>query len=275
MTRLKAEDLKGIVDSLGRYDELLRRRTGRSLKEVACDAVGVEAADCCSLIEPFTVGVVPICSGEGVLGGFVESVGAVVEHIGFRAFVTEATDVAGTAEAVKHGADILMMADDHSFVALNIKKGLMVDNGDATAKGFVAALDLMCGGLGGREVLVLGYGNVGCSAAAAALERGAKVALYDKQPEKYRDLEAETGSSLVVVPSLREALNHYRLIVDATNEGAVIEEAYITPGTYIAAPGVPLGLTEGAVERIGERLVHDPLQIGAAVMAVEAAAMDL
>lgn len=44
----------------------------------------------------------------------------------------------------------------------------------------------------------------------------------------------------------------------------------ITPQTYIAAPGMPLGLTRGAVEKIGDRLFHDPLQTGVAIMAIEA-----
>jgi len=40
----------------------------------------------------------------------------------------------------------------------------------------------------------------------------------------------------------------------------------------VAAPGMPLGLTAAAAEKTGLRLLHDPLQIGVATMAVEALA---
>lgn len=273
MTRLKTPDLEGIVEKLGEYDDMLRVRTGRTLKGVACDAVGIAQGDCCELIRPFTIGVVPIKSGEGMIRGFVETVRAVVAHLGFNAFVTETSDVAGTAEAVRAGADILMMADDLRFVALNIKRGLMVDNGIATAKGFVAALDLMCGGISGREVLVLGCGFVGRWAAKFALERGGRVSLYDHDPEIAGSAKRELDEAVRFEPSLEEALGGHHLIIEATNGHSVIDEEFIGAQTYIVAPGMPLGLTGAAQARIAERLVHDPLQTGVAVMAIEAAAM--
>jgi hypothetical protein len=42
----------------------------------------------------------------------------------------------------------------------------------------------------------------------------------------------------------------------------------ITARTYIAAPGVPLGLTAAAAVKAAPRLLHDRLQIGVAAMAV-------
>lgn len=274
MTRLTALDIDGVVETLREYDEQLREQTGKTLKGIACNAVGVSEEDCIELIRPFSIGVVPIKTGEGLIRGFVETVRDVVSHIGFNAFTTKATDVAGTAEAVRAGADILMMADDIRFVALNIKRGMMVDNGISTAKGFVAALDLMCVGISGRDVLVLGGGFVGRSAASEALLRGARVSIFDKEPAMYNRVKEELTHSVNLETSLHEALSSHHLIIEATNASNVIDEKCIGEHTYIAAPGMPLGLTPAAQERIGNRLIHDPLQLGVAVMVIEAAAMD-
>jgi pyrrolysine biosynthesis protein PylD len=192
-----------------------------------------------------------------------------VRHIGFNAFVTGAADVAGIAEAVEKGAQVVMMADDHRFVALNLKHGRVVDNAETTGKGFAAGLDLMAGGLKGRKVLVIGCGPVGQSAALAAVNRGAVVSVFDIDRQCSRRLAKKLG--VTVEQSLEKTLRRHQLVVEATNAANVIDETAITPGTYIAAPGMPLGLTPAAVQKISHRLLHDPLQTGTAVMVVDAA----
>jgi pyrrolysine biosynthesis protein PylD len=67
---------------------------------------------------------------------------------------------------------------------------------------------------------------------------------------------------------LEEALQKHRLIVDASPAAGIIKERHIKPDTAIAAPGLPLGLCPGALVSIGDRLIHDPLQIGVATMLV-------
>ena len=44
----------------------------------------------------------------------------------------------------------------------------------------------------------------------------------------------------------------------------------VGPETFIAAPGVPLGVTHNAIEKVGTRILYDPLQLGTAAMAVTA-----
>ncbi|MDQ1355513.1 MAG: 3-methylornithyl-N6-L-lysine dehydrogenase, partial [Acidobacteriota bacterium] len=80
-----------------------------------------------------------------------------------------------------------------------------------------------------------------------------------------------SSSHVNVEQTLKKALSGHCLIVEATNAAGVIDEIFITPETYIAAPGMPLGLTPAAVRKVSQRLLHDPLQLGVAVMAIQAA----
>ena len=275
MTRLKNRDIKGISKQLADYDRELLDRTGHTLRGITCHALDIPEEDFQSLLGNVTIGVVPIRSGEGVIEGFSHTVKDIVKHIGFNVFVTENTDVGGIAGAVERGAEVVLMADDSRFVALNVKQGRVVDNAEATAKGFVAGLDLMVGGLKGQTVLIIGCGPVGRNAALAALHWGAGVSVFDIENRFSRHLAREveelTGKSVNVERTFEDALRNHHLLVDATNAAGIIVEVFITPETYIAAPGMPLGLTPAAVKKISNRLLHDPLQLGVAVMALEAA----
>lgn len=275
MTRLRTGDIKDISGQLAGYDNQLLHRTGHTLRGIACHALGIPEEDFQCQSKNVTVGVVPIRSGEGVIEGFSHTVKDILKHIGFDVFVTGDTDVGGIAGAVERGAEVVMMADDSRFVALNVKQGRVVDNAEATARGFVAGLDLMVGGLKGQTVLIIGCGPVGRNAALAAFHRGADVSVFDIDDRRSRHLareaEALAGKSVSVERSFEDALRNHRLLVEATNAAGIIVESFITPETYIAAPGMPPGLTSAAVEKISHRLLHDPLQLGVAVMALEAA----
>ncbi|MCK4764616.1 MAG: 3-methylornithyl-N6-L-lysine dehydrogenase PylD [Candidatus Aminicenantes bacterium] len=269
MTRLKVEDIKGIAGSLQQYDEELRRKTGCTLQEIACHAVGIKKT---SLLPSMTVvkaAVVPIKSGKGIIGGFAQSVQAILAHIGLDAFVTGQSDAAGMAEAFEKKARLVFAADDSRFVAFNLEKRTVVDNAAAAGKGFAAGLDLLAGGVKGKKVLVLGCGPVGAAAVFALTGFGAQVSVYDIDPERSRQ-PAKKISVKAYHDNLPLALSEHRLIIDATDAPGIISEEFIRPGTFIAAPGMPLGLTRRAVKKIGDRLLHDPLQTGVAVMAVEA-----
>jgi pyrrolysine biosynthesis protein PylD len=269
MTRLKPGNIKNIPGHLEAYDHELLQKTGHTLRGIACHALGIEEKGIFPITDPVLVGIVPIKSGQGVIEGFSDAVKHIVRHIGFNTFVTRAEDVAGIAEAVEKGANVVMMADDHRFVALNVKHGRVVDNAEATGKGFVAGLDLMVGGLNGQKVLVIGGGPVGRCAALAAVNRGAEVSVFDIDLQRSHQLAKKLG--VTVEQSLENALLRYHLLIEATNAADVIDDTAITPKTYIVAPGMPLGLTPAAAKKISHQLLHDPLQTGAAVMVVDAA----
>lgn len=275
MTRLRHDDIKNIAGQLTDYDNELLQKTGHTLRGIACHTLGFHEEKLQSLCGSVSIGIVPISSGQGVIRAFSQTVAQIVRYIGFNAFVTSGSDVTGIAEAVEEKAQVIMMADDQRFVALNVTRGLVVDNSEATGKGFTAGLDLMTGGLKGHKVLVIGCGPVGHSAALAAIRWGAEVSVFDidsrRCQQTVNDLMELTRRQVTVEPSIEKALSGHSFIVEATNAVEVIDEILITPETFIAAPGMPLGLTPAAVRKVSRRLLHDPLQLGVAVMAIEAA----
>ena len=307
MTRLTLHDLAGIPAGLSAYDAELESRTGCTLRALACRATGLGERGFAKRAVGARVAVVPLDCGQGVLPGFAEAVRAVAAHLGFDAWVTARPDAGGLAEAYRDGARVLVTADEESFIAVNLVSRRVADNNEATARGFVTALELLVGepgegrggeagvkegggvratggpervgggpggaGLAGREVLVLGCGPVGRAAARCLLERGARVSLCDTRTERARQAARELAgehAAVRVEEELEAALLRHRLLFDATPAPGFIRERHLTPDTRIAAPGVPLGLSVGALRAAGPHLVHDPLQIGTAVMLLEA-----
>lgn len=274
MTRLTFADIESIDNELADYDAQLKRKTGHTLLEMACYANGCEARHVRKSQDLARLAVVPMTGGDGLIAGFGETVRGIVRHIGFHATVTRNPDAAGLAEAVEGGNTHMIAADDHRFFVLDFNKRLVFDNSEATGCGFTAGLDLMAKGLQGKNVLVIGCGPVGRSAAKKALKLQADVTVCDRDRElglrAARRLSGESGKNVTVSDDLAYALSTQSLIVDASNAGGIIHARHIRPDSFIAAPGMPLGLTPAAREAIGGRLLHDPLQIGVATMVVNA-----
>ena len=277
MTRLKSTDVIDIGTGLQEYDAMLRARTGGTLLEIACHAHKVDSKSLSGRIAVTSIGIIPMTCGQGLICGFAEAVGRITAHMGFNTFITEHTDAAGMAEAFEKKAGIIMLADDNRFVALNIKKYKVIDNAVATARGFAAGLDMMTGGVAGKKCLVIGCGPVGQHAAAALLNFGAVVSVYDRDRQRsvavHKAIHHQYDVRMTVEESLESAFGNHRILFDATNSAGVIKEKNIMPDTFIAAPGMPLGLSDAARAGIGGRLLHDPLQTGVACMAVKAAAI--
>lgn len=270
MTRLQERDISGLAPGLSSYDQDLQERTGLTLRQIACRAVGVDEEEIVSMIQTPTVGVIPVTAGEGVISGFAQSVRDIVTHLGFRAFVPMQADVAGFAEAVEGGADVVFMGDDIRFVAVNLPIPRVVDNGEATGRGYGAALEGLAGGMKGRPVLVIGAGHVGSAAAGILREMGARIVVFDRETHRAERLAREVEGA--VERDLERALETNTILVDASPALNIIDGKHITSITVVAAPGVPLGLTDEARVRIGNRLIHDPLQIGVATMMIAAIA---
>ncbi len=176
MTRLTTEFVRSIADDLGLYDQGLLEKTGHSLRQIACRAARVKEADLSVLLSSTLVGIVPVTSGEGKIEGFCQAVQGITNHLGAPSFVTGHPDVAGLAEAVERGAEVIFLADDDRFIALDMVSRTAVDNSEATARGYLAALDFLAKGLRGRPVLVIGAGRVGREALSVLQEYGARPA---------------------------------------------------------------------------------------------------
>ena len=270
MTRLQSDDISGIASQLKAYDEDLLVKTGHNLCQIACHAMTLEEEEVRAVMSGMRVGIVPVRWGQGVIEGFCEATAGILKHIGFDTFVTGHSDISGLAEAYETKADAVFLSDDNDFVALNAQTRQYVHNAQATGKGFAAALDLMTRGLANQKVLVLGCGAVGRSATLALLSYGATVAIYDNNSRYSREFissfYAPDTDRIMIEPDFHQALAGHSLVVDATNAAEVIHAGDISPQTFIAAPGLPLGLTRNALNKVSDRLLHDPLQIGVATM---------
>lgn len=268
MTRLKAEDILDVSDNLKNYNKQLIDSVGKALGEIAAHANGMKQAEINGLDPPGPVAVIPISSGQGIISGFSDSVQRIIEFLGFPAFVTGKPDVGGIAEAVERGGKVIFLADDDHFVAINLAKGKVVDNGKATGKGYAAALDLMSGGLRDKKVLLIGAGPVGRGAAAFMAEQGAKVFAYDLDRTQAEKLQ-EAVPGVQIVEDFNKALSEYQLLFEATPSAEIIGKEFIRADTMIAAPGIPLGLSQECLPLLAGRLVHDMLEIGVAAMLFE------
>jgi 3-methylornithyl-N6-L-lysine dehydrogenase len=274
MTRLRSIDIADIAVRLDAYDADLLIKTGRTLRGIACYAAGQNEPGIAARLPHIQVGVVPIQWGLGKIDRFAETTRDILIHLGFQSFVTQLAGVSGLAEAYAKEADLIFLADDDQFAALNTKTREVISNADATGRGFAGGLALMVGGLKGQRVLVLGCGPVGAAATAMLLNDGAAVAIYDINGERAKNLAVAMDrihhGKLVVETDLKHALARHHLLVDATDAAGFIRARAISGETYMAAPGVPLGLNRAALKKISGRLLHDPLQIGVATMAMVA-----
>lgn len=266
MTRLCEQDICSISEMLKNYDNYLLSKTSGRLRDIAIRASGRDNIDTDTINSAKKTAVVPLTSGEGIIRGFSETVCSILRYLGADAFVTQKTDVAGLSQAVDEGAEVIFMADDLTFSAINIKSGRTADNGEFTGKGYCAALDFMSGGVSGKNALIIGAGPVGCGAAQFLVAKGACVHIYDIDMEKSEQLKRSTPE-IVIEKNLPDAFGKgVELVVEATPSKSVIEASYLRGTEYIAAPGIPLGLSAGAVNKMDGRIIHDALEIGVASM---------
>jgi len=271
LTRLKPDDIRNVPRTLEKYDEELRQKTGCTLLEIAEDAAQAKTIDR-QILRRTHAAVVPIASGKGVIGGSAQAVEAILSHIGVNALITHGVDIVGLSEAYERGSDLVFVADDMRFVAINLHSRRVVDNAVSTAKAYVAALDRMAEGLTGKSVLVIGVGEVGHVAISALILRNARPLAYDVDRLKLRDLNRRFTGEIVVLGRLSEGLRQTDLIINAAPGKNIINAKMVKERTLISAPAMPLGLTKAAVRKVGRNLIHDPLQLGVATMAFEACA---
>ena len=270
MGRLKKEDMVDIREGLSRYDTELVRKTGLSLQEIASRSIGGSEKKTVDTMASRRVAVIPVAVGQGVIEGFVETVAGILSYLGADVFRTEDSDVAGLAEGVERGADIVFLADDNQFIALNLLARRVVYNVEATARGYVAALEAMAGGLDKRGVLVIGgAGRVGWNAVLSLKEKGAKVGAFDLDQDRM-GLLAREHHEITLEANLEEALSRYTVFFDASPSADNIRARYVKPETLIAAPASPLMLDGEAYAMVKERLIHDSLEIGVAAMLLNA-----
>jgi pyrrolysine biosynthesis protein PylD len=265
MTRLTEDDVRGLAVRLPEFDAGLRGVAGIDLRELALRTCGLTEAE--SPLAGARIAAVPVSSGLGFIPFFSQCVEVILRHIGCDAFVTVQPDVKGLQEAADRGAQVVFVADDDRFVALNILSGACADDDPCTANGYVTALEAAAGGLSGRSVCVLGLGPVGRAASRRLAERGARVLAVEPDPARAASAAADYR---VLIVSLREGLDATGLVFDATPVADLVDADRIAVDSIAAVPAVPSGFTAAAQTLLGARHIHEALAVGVAVMAVEA-----
>jgi pyrrolysine biosynthesis protein PylD len=269
MTRLTEGDVRGLTAELELFERGLREVSGLTLRELAFRTVAADRpGPPPSLAHYPPIACVPVTTGEGVISGFSECVAAILRHAGWSARVTQRGDVRGLQEAVDGGAEVLFVADDHRFVALNVRKSRCVDDDPATADGYVTALEAAAGGLVERPVLLLGLGPVGRAAGRRLLACGARLLVVE--PDEARLVQARDEGLALEAVDLTSGLERCDLVFDATPAPDLIDVAEVSERTIVAAPGIPPAFTAAARAALGARHIHEPLAVGVVVMAARA-----
>lgn len=259
MTRLAESDIATVTELLASLDAELIAATGANLWQIAHHAVGADYANHPIAAQGVTTSVVPITAGLGTIGGFSQTLAGILNHLGLHAFVTKHTDAWGIYEGRLQSV-CQMFSDDDLFVAINNATNRMSENGYATGIGFAAALDLAAGGVQGKRILVAGAGPVGCAAAAYLTRKGGEVVLYDIDPTKLENQPYQTTTSIAGM--------QFSYILEATTAENVITPAVLAQDAIVSAPGVPLGVPQPLADQLlaEHRLIHNPLELGTAVM---------
>ena len=270
MTRLTEDDVRGLAARLPAFDASLREATGLDLHRLALRACCLE--ETASPLTGARIAAVPVSAGLGFIPSFSQCVMVILQHLGCNAFVTGQPDVKGLQEATAEGADVVFLADDERFIALNVRWGVCADDDPCTADGYVTALAAAAGGAAGRDVLVLGLGPVGRAAARRLSQIGAHVLAVEPDPDRAAAGARDYGLRLV---SLAEGLQATSLIFDATPVAGLIALEQVSAQTIAAVPAVPSGFTPEAQAALGARHIHEELAVGVAVMAVEALTGDV
>ncbi len=272
MTRLTTNDICDISPGLAGYDAAVKKATGKSMLGIAAHSWGEDEACIAKKLKRLRVDVIPVTAGQGVITDFTNTVAAILGFLGCDARVSEESDASGLAAAYELETDAVMLADDFRFVGINLNTRRVVDNSLVTGRVFAAALDLMAGGLCEKPVLVMGCGPVGAAGAWALAEAGAIPVLYDTDTTAARKLRQrlinKSGlTNIVVLDTLARRFSDYSYILEATPSAESIPDELISDRPRLAAPGVPLGVSQKGARMLGSGLVHDKLELGVAAMA--------
>ena len=196
MTRLKTEWIDYMLDGMNDYNSSLKAKTGFDLAGLTMDTFGIPKERYDRMAESLLISAVPVTQGEGIIGSFSDSVAAIIRSMGFRAYVSEDTDVEGIYGSILMDADVIYMADDTRYLAFSRDNGSFGENNYATALGFIMVLKAMMKKAGldisKEKILVIGNGLVGEEAVQILLNHGIDFDMYDKDPkavEAFKDLD--------------------------------------------------------------------------------------
>ena len=254
MALLTPEDLENLLDKLEYNEKVITNVTGSGIKQICEETYNTFPGS-------EVVGIVPVTSGNGIIDNFTASLAAIVNHFGLKGFVTEHTDISGYHEAVSRRADIVMMADDHIFIAHNLKNGKISTNHECTGIIYseIAARYLHADS---TDILVIGLGRVGYAGASHLAKKGFNVYACDPNWEFLEKAVKELG----VKPYERNSGKKFSMIMEATPCKDTISEGMVSDRCLVSTPGIPCGLPGNIGKKYKVDMVMEPLVIGVASM---------
>lgn len=254
MALLTPEDLESLSAKFEESESTIERVTGSKLTDICKDIYGKDLG-----LEK--VGIIPITAGNGVISNFSSSLLFIVQRLGLEGFITQHTDVAGYYEAISEGADILLMADDHLFIAHNLKDGKVVTNHEATGI-IYSEIASRFKDADSSEILVIGLGRVGYAGAKHLAQKGFNVYACDPN----RSFLEKAAHEIGIKEYCKEDRKKFSMVFEATPNANTISEGMIAERCLVSTPGIPCGLPEEVGKKFRVDLVMEPLFIGVASM---------
>ncbi len=254
MALLTPEDLEDLLNRFKENNETLNRATGMDIKQI-CEAIYGTSPGCQK------VGIIPITAGNGVISNFSASLLAIVEYFGLEGFITPHPDITGYYEAICEKADIILMADDHIFIAHNLRTGKIATNHVCTGV-IYAEIASLFKEAASKDVLVIGLGRVGYAGAAHLTHKGFNVFAYDPDEKALERAIAELGVKRI--EDHKE--DRFSMVFEATPNADTISEGMISERCLVSTPGIPCGLPDEISEKYDVDLVMEPLVIGVSSM---------
>jgi len=254
MALLTPQDLENLSAKLEESDEIVKRVTGLNIKGICEELYGTK------LGSP-KIGIIPITAGEGIISNFTSSLLFIVQYFGLEGFITEHPDITGYYEAVSEGADIILMADDHIFIAHNLRNEKIVSNHVATGV-IYADIASRFNEANSKDILVIGLGKVGYAGACHLVNKGFNVYACDPNREFLHKAVDELG----IKPYCSDDRKKFSMVFEATPNADTISEGMIEERCLVSTPGIPCGLPPEVGSRYRVDLVMEPLVIGVASM---------
>ncbi|MCQ6963819.1 3-methylornithyl-N6-L-lysine dehydrogenase PylD [Methanolobus chelungpuianus] len=254
MALLTPQDLENLSVQLEENDATIKKVTGLDVRGICGELYGTKP-------DSQKIGIIPISSGEGIIGNFASSLLFIAQYFGLNGFITEHPDITGYYEAVSQGADIILMADDHMFVAHNLRNGRIASNHVATGV-IYAEIASRFREATSKDILVIGLGRVGYAGAAHLVRKGFNVYACDPNRAFLEKAVQELGIS----PYCREDRKRFSMVFEATPNPDTISEGMIEERCLVSTPGIPCGLPPEIGRKYRVDLVMEPLVIGVASM---------
>jgi len=251
MALLTPSDLANMRNVLVENDRLISKLTGSSLDGLCRLIYGTEKKN-------EKIAVIPITAGGGIIGRFSQSLLFTVQDFGMDGFITKNTDVAGYYEAVKNGADIILMADDLAYVAHNLRNGKIAHNQICTGRIYAEILCYAKDHPEENDILLIGLGKVGTPALETLLKAGKKVHVYDVDSKRVDEIV----SKYPVFKYHPTDKKSFFKIFEATPCSDTVPESCLKQNALVSTPGIPCCLSKELQSKYNIQIVQEPLGIG-------------